>query len=311
MVNTFLVSAGPDGFEKTAEVLDRKRLFRQIVEAYEILRVLTSRHHIASLLGAAKCPSFSGTAESAEALFDWARSVSSQYIESGIVYTVNESDELESRPATEAPYHLRQGDRFHENGDGTLTLWPTKAEHDRIQRKYNAQDPAVLEYDLSAGKRLRTRKALLLAANRWVPNSWIVYGKGHCYHPACLMWVGYERALMRYMTVMHTTYQLRYPQYEISPLEYYVRVPACEAEHLPESDASPWWYTSDSPVILSHRASLLRKLPTAYSKVVKASDWDERGYYWPASRGMVKWNKLFLSEGADAAAAGCAAIANK
>lgn len=313
MVNTFLIAAGPEGFQKTADALDRKRLFRQIVEAFEILRVLTSRHHIAAFLQLDKCPQFSGTAESAEAMVAWSRSVSKKYLAGGIVYTVDDKGILDSRPASEVPYHLRLGDRYQQNVDGTLTIWPEKKDHDKMVRKYSPLEltkelAAQKNYDLSAGKRLRTRQALLLAPNRWVPNSWIVYGRGHCYHPACLMWVGHERSLIRYMSVMYATYRQRYPQYKISPLEYYIHVPECEEQHLPDTTDAPWWYYEGSPVILSQSASLRRKLPSVYASVVAASEWDSRGYYWPTSRGMLKWNQLALSDGAAAAGAGCAPI---
>lgn len=291
MVNTFIVHRptrmnGTPDYSASAAELDDKRLFKQIIEAEQILRVLVSRHHIAHLMGLDPCPADSPSGTEA---FEWVKSVSKAYLASEKVYVIDGENKLRTYDRKAEPYHVTKGDVTTVNRDGSLTVWLSPKRTKVFVKRFGATlvDENVVKQrmlDLTRGSRMRVRVAHLLEAERWVPNDWEVYSRGHCYHPACVVWAGHERELCLYIRAHHAEQMRRKPGCALSSAEHFTAIKPPQDSHVPPlSSEGPWWVYKSSIVTMTHRASLRRKLPAHYEPKFAASDWDTCGYFWPSS----------------------------
>jgi hypothetical protein len=93
--------------------------------------------------------------------------------------------------------------------------------------------------------------------------------KGWSNHPACIMWRGYENALIYYYNLCVTEWISRGKQ-NTKPL-------------LPHGEVvMPWWVGWDH-FHASHQASLLRKFPHYYGRYFTYNEYYyNRGYLWPS-----------------------------
>lgn len=95
--------------------------------------------------------------------------------------------------------------------------------------------------------------------------------KGWSKHPACLMWKGYENALIYYYNLCVTEWVNRGKQNN-KPLLQHGEV------------IMPWWVGWDH-FHMSHQASLLRKFPHHYSRYFTYNEYYyTRGYLWPSKQ---------------------------
>lgn len=92
--------------------------------------------------------------------------------------------------------------------------------------------------------------------------------KGWRNHPATLAWEGHTCALAMYTNAMITEWVKRGYNNNMKYL------PHCSQPKF------PWWWGWE-PIIMSHRASLNRKMPSYYSWPV--GDYKDHGYVWPNS----------------------------
>jgi hypothetical protein len=91
--------------------------------------------------------------------------------------------------------------------------------------------------------------------------------KGWTKHPATLMWTGHTCFLALYCNTMIDEWVARGYKNTMQKL------PCCK------NPRPPWWWGWD-PLMMSHRASLNRKMPTYYSfDVGEYAHW---GYIWPS-----------------------------
>lgn len=90
-------------------------------------------------------------------------------------------------------------------------------------------------------------------------------------HPACLMWVGYKRALQQYAAVVcHTWIDRGFRDTILPRVTGYERV---------EVELPPWLRLEDFH--LSHKSNLIRKDPKRYGLLFGKDIPDNIPYYWP------------------------------
>lgn len=93
-------------------------------------------------------------------------------------------------------------------------------------------------------------------------------GRGWKNHPAVLAWQGHTCALAMYTNVMIREWIFRGYNNTMELL------PHCKNPQF------PWWW-GWKPVIMSHKASLNRKMPEYYSFEIQ-DGYEEYGYVWPS-----------------------------
>lgn len=102
--------------------------------------------------------------------------------------------------------------------------------------------------------------------------------RGHSHgwknHPAVKMWRGYESALGLYMNAMIDEWVARGFRNTMQKEEFIQGTPPPKF---------PWWFTWE-PLQMSHRASLIRKMPSWYLSKFEDSvshEYIVHGYIWP------------------------------
>lgn len=307
MVNTFVTTrrkaprnAGveyvPD-YRASAATLDLLRLRKQCVEAYQLINILDQLHRIVELEDWTRCtPVYSDEhtlppAEQATRYLsrvEWVKSTRARYLKlpyryvniDGMMFTVSKDD---------IPYRVdKSTGRYTINSDETVTVWIKNTELSKMTLPAGVEsiDESSTDYDLSEGKRLRTRTAVLFPRRQVALPSDDVYTLGFSQHAIVKMWVGYEDSLREYINAhvaeycTHTTKSgdqcsIDIPHYTIL-----------------DDHPHPWWITSYDGVILSHRASLLRKErersePKWYwgdeMFTSTPDEWMNTGYVWTGS----------------------------
>lgn len=91
--------------------------------------------------------------------------------------------------------------------------------------------------------------------------------KGWRHHPAALAWQGHQCALAMYTNVMIREWIARGYKNTMQFL------PHCKNPRF------PWWW-GWKPLIMSHRASLNRKMPNFYN--FEVGEFSNYGYIWPS-----------------------------
>ena len=93
------------------------------------------------------------------------------------------------------------------------------------------------------------------------------YSNGWRHHPVVKSWVGYSCALAMYTNAMIDEWVARGYNNTMKKL------PHCK------NPVFPWWWGWKA-VMLSHRASLNRKMPEYYS--FEVGEYQKHGYVWPS-----------------------------
>jgi hypothetical protein len=96
-------------------------------------------------------------------------------------------------------------------------------------------------------------------------------GKGWVNHPAVCAWRGYSCALAMYTNAMIEEWILRGYKNTME------RLPHCKNPRF------PWWWGKSEHVLMSHRASLNRKLPSHYT-FDNIGEYAEYSYVWPKNK---------------------------
>lgn len=101
-------------------------------------------------------------------------------------------------------------------------------------------------------------------------------------HPACLMWVGYENALIQYFNICLDVWESRGKSNSMKRMDYIDN----------KEVKMPWW-VGWHEFHESHKASLLRKHPYFYSKLFTVHEYfQNRGYVWPSHHSEIIREKL-------------------
>ena len=101
--------------------------------------------------------------------------------------------------------------------------------------------------------------------------------KGWVNHPATKMWVGYERELIQYTTVM--CYEWISRGYKDSILEKVTAI--LDQQRGMFGHYLPHWF-GDPKLHLSHQSNLVRKMPEHYGELFDVEP--DLPYYWPEGR---------------------------
>ena len=289
MVNTFIISRKTSNekiipnYKKSAKCLDTKRLRKQCLEATQILRILMAIHTIADLENWDSCPypedekdlCPGGVAELHKSRLEWMKSTSSRYLKLPYRYGVSNNKHVKY-DKDNLPYVLYRSSIYEEQGSD-IVVWIKKSEYKPSYKK------ASSKYDLTRGRRFTTRLPVVFDKSKIIYPHEALYTLGYSQHAAVKMWVGYEESLMYYINCHVAAYKKRKTKTgkhcNILLPTYYI-----EDE---ESIIHPWWITKTKHIVMSHRASLLRKDIDYYSKVNIIQSvhdrYKKRGYIWPSN----------------------------
>lgn len=246
MVNTFLTSR--DLFV-SARSLDIKRLRKQIVEGYQIQRVILQVYHIASLEGIEVHKSILSIDLYYQAI-EWVKDVAIRYRSRTYCYVIRRSGEVFRYDKTSLPLKLNKKDKYEVSGDH-LIVWLKDA---------HPLGVISTSHKVSGKKRPYVfRESSILYPDEEI------YKLGYINHPATLMWIGYYECLCSYIHV-HKLVYIEKTKGDIEiPTTYY------------EGASIPWWLTDE--FILSHKASLNNKDPFYNFDL---GGYISNGYIWPS-----------------------------
>jgi len=297
MVNTFITRRRKVGkkffpdYHSSAKDLDIQRLRKQCVEATQILNILQQVNKIIKLegwkpIGSASLQEQIFSAEKRVEIYVFRikkyKNVISRYLAGDTRYVIL-NGEIEKRSKNDLPLSLYKSDRFTLNDDDTVTVWVNKALIRKVEKLgLNYLYPDANKYDLTAGKRCRTRYPLLFSRRDIALPSDTVYSLiGFSRHAITKMWVGYEESLKAYINAhikLYCSFTKKNGEQCSMDLPTY-KLPSFKT--IPH----PWWIVSTSAIIFSHRASLLRKYPEHYAPIFSdlPSMWRRHGYVWTAS----------------------------
>lgn len=197
MVNTFLVHSD---FRQSAECLDVKRLGKQRVEAFQILRILGDIQVLSN------------------------------------VFELPQPTDVYKRRAW-----IRELAQAYKNS-GWFLCWHRSAIHKVSRQTTDFRSPDIR----------------------------VIRAVGFYYHPAVLMWLGYEQALKQYINVhIDRWISLGYT----NNMERY---------DVPAEIPQPVW-TYDPYFLERHRSNLIRKDPGHYRELFPDAEADLE-YFWPFNR---------------------------
>jgi len=319
MVNTFVthlheVPTNEIDYKKSAKNLDIERLFKQIVEAKQILDILEQVRFVANYFGW----------EYYDPVLDEEAYISSQEIIDNYLDRVSKYLFIKKR-YTESPIRLiikdgeifeiskkktiyrinKTVDKWVDNGDDSVTIWVNSSTHSKklVRGRFLTKDDG---YDLSFGKRFKKRLPYLFDKEDvcFPEDTYISLGFGQ--HAINKMWVGYENSLKEYIN-SHLKVYLKKKKKDGNFRRTSIKCYDLSNEII----IHPWWLTRTNCVVLSHRASLLRKTSTRrdYRQVGEeyywwyrdipefeesCSEWMEYGYIWTGSLSS-EYNEYLVS----------------
>jgi hypothetical protein len=233
-------------YDRTAKTLDLIRLKKQCLEAWQILNILTRIRQIAEWEGWEPCPD----------------TISTRDIPA---YVLNYTARVEWLKSTRQRY-LKLKYRYAIQNN---TLKKISVDSLPIQlRKY---DKYIVK------KQYVVFKSKVYPIDRVAFPTDVIYTLGFSQHAAPKMWIGHEDSLRHYINTCMKHYTSRsgfvldIPTYNV-PYFY-------KCHH-------PWWITHYRDIILTHRASLMRKKPEYYQPIffsITPKKFINHGYIWPGS----------------------------
>jgi len=254
MVNTFVIYRKRIGnkfvpdYRRSAQNLDTIRLWKQCIEASQILSILEDLKSIVKYFDWEKCPTSEDPIGSFLKKCEWVRNVRTKYLklDSRLIWKENVLLEI---PKDDLPFQIRKGDRYLIDGD-QVKVW--------IRGAFR-QPPKIVQ-------------------NVLFPKDKIL-SLGFGGHPIVSMWTGYEDSLKMYINEHIHECLLRPTK---TGKQRKCSLPTFT---LPGKVNHPWWVTCQ-PVLLSHRAALLRKEQMRGEKEWYSlrkdffSEYSNLGYIW-------------------------------
>jgi len=301
MVNTFITFrkkiSGSDKFtpdyKKSAQSLDRQRLLKQCVEAYQILNILIQLHTIAKLEGwedslpvETNEESFHPDIQTKRYLsrVQWVKNTRKKYLALSYRYTRIKGEILKF-PKNSLPYKLYKDSIWEERESENVNVWVEKSRVSKVEKNF----PNAIRLDesiLPANKKVRNRTPFIFTRYQIALPEDEIFGLGFSQHAIVKMWVGYEDSLRDYINCHIEEYKKLTTK---SGKQCSICLPKY---HTPNNIVHPWWIVYYDGVIFSHRASLLRKEKEreetpryVKNKFFTSIDkkWMELGYIWPGS----------------------------
>lgn len=290
MVNTFVTEFfSKNMYTLSAKNLDIQRLRKQIVEAYQILRILEQIHHIVNLEGWDKCPGDNFELSHAKpkkhasmylSRVNWVVNTRKRYMNLPYRYLIR-GTEITKVPVNEKLFRLSKSDMFCVAEEGTsVTVWIK--ESDKRDVSYGVNVP-------SSKPRLRRREYKIPRDKIVLPED-EYYTLGFSQHAIVKMWVGYEDSLRMYINQhidVYCTNKTKSGGNCSISIEKYTIPKLKTHDH-------PWWIVHYDGVVWSHRAALLRKERfrgesawyTLNPKFLKTpGEYLNSGYVWTGSLG--------------------------
>lgn len=262
MVNTFVTYQKVDGnkfipdYARSASSLDKQRLLKQIVEASQILNILKQLKKIAKLESWELYKPFNDATSSPEEIY-------SHFLErvDWVKQTRSRYLSLEYRYAFI---------------NGKMQKYNKK----ELPRKLQQKDKFVLEGSrVKIGDKYFERNHIALPEDK-------IFSLGFSQHAIVKMWIGYEQSLKEYINAHIDSYCTKKKK---NGENCSIKIKKFE---LPEFILHPWWLVYFDGVVLSHRASLLRKEYYRKESIHYFSnpdftkipdEWKKSGYVWTGS----------------------------
>jgi hypothetical protein len=263
MVNTFITSIN---IRQSGESLDLVRLNKQVVEGYQIQRVIDQLYHIAELEGVQMHPEVK-CIESYRQAISWVKEVSKSYLSKSYRYIVKYTkDEVEIRGTPvvfrhdkhHLPVRIYKKDKYqlvdkvNETTGPYVVLW--------LSKPHELGVPAI------GYKSTKTKEPYLFHQSSVVLPHEELYKLGYINHPATLMWIGYLPFLRNYIYIHSMVYE------EKTGTRINILVT------FQEEETSPWWLTER--FMVCHKASLNKK-DSFYNFDLNGHE--DKGYIWPSS----------------------------
>lgn len=265
MVNTFLVD--PD-FRVSAQKLDRSRLGKQRVEAYQILLVIQQYRFLAHHFGIPDFPV--GVDTPKELRSSWVDQVTSRFKSSGLDGIFIRGEMIIEYPkGSTLPFRIASGNTFQID-PSTGLLYEMKGARRQVVRVAHWSDYVLPGDDLIT---TRIRK-----------------------HPAILMWLGFEEALKDYINStieawVARGYKNTMKTYQVTP--GYPRPAWCNQKEIWENFQSalvqkeldrnePTWYLNQPDFVRSwlHSKENLELIPRLHrERIITLGSFP--GYIWP------------------------------
>lgn len=308
MVNTFVtylheVPTNNIKHKKSAKNLDIERLFKQIVEAKQILDILNQIRLVADYfdwgyydivnLDELELSSYDVISNYLDRVKIYLK-IKKRYSELPIRLFIRDGEICEISKKKKIYRINKTVDKWVDNNDGTVTIWVNKSTHPRklVNSRILTHND---EYNLSFGKRFKSRIPCLFSKDDvcFPEDTYISLGFGQ--HAINKMWVGYENSLKEYINSHIDVYLTKKKKNGDNR-----KTSISKYDLSNEIIIHPWWLTRTNCVVLSHRASLLRKTYTRkdyrkigeeyyrwYRKIPNFEescyDWMEFGYIWTGS----------------------------
>lgn len=293
-------------YESSANELDDRRLLKQCVEAYQIFSILMDIKTIAKLFGWGTITDVnsSTTIQTEIATFkaniDKLKEIRKKYLSQPYRLFKSDGNSYIKIDKNRLPFRLDTTTKFFEGGDMYLLLCSKKIP---IRDIVVSSDDNVISRFITKHKidvnlsRYKKRKFFLVKKEDVCTSNDILITLGFSQHAAVKMWVGYERSLLCYIkahiNVLRTRKNLdgTYKNVKL-PLDKYEtelnEKLSCKSGKN-NSVHHPWWITHTDIVIMSHRASLLRKEHVRNEKLWYGNKdlfkmvgrWYNHGYVWP------------------------------
>lgn len=283
MVNTFITHKD---YVTSARFLDRKRLFKQCLEAHQILSILQYVNTISRIY------SLGYVTQVTEAERNLSPSVRADMF----IHRVNVFKHLVEE-------YLKLSERLC-RVDGELYKYKTKMVPYKLQRNeyYNTHKNIIIAFVRESSRKKIPQRIISRKVSRKISEDLsrkfpqkrsilfpVIFRRreilldsdyaitlGFSRHPAVIMWLGYTASLKMYIT-SHISIFKSTPKNNGELSDTLLKT------YTSTTFIHPWWIMECEYVILSHRASLLRKNREWYHSkdTTIPKEWNERGYVWP------------------------------
>lgn len=274
MVNTFILTAD---YNVSASHLDNTRIWKQVLEAWQILRVLEQAHSICVWERWSPCPvtidSMVNPAIMAEnylARCTWLSDVRSRYLRLNYRYVII-NGLIQIRSPNDVPFRA-DAKTYQVCGDHVHILIHN-AKLESVRSKILPPEYNMCSTLSQARHRVRTlvtlrRSDVSLGDDR-------IFNMGYAAHPAVAMWIGYEPSLVNYIHA-----------HLFECLKRGINAAALPLPTIVGEVIIPWWITQTEAVFYTHRASLYRKDPKEYAKFLPYIPNQNVDYLWPSKMSL-------------------------